>query len=212
MPLNPESLIKAIDPEQFEMIRRRHAIEDPGIAWPKYLNLQKWMSINLRRIRALKLDCGFRKRILDLGCGAGLFLFIAQTLGHDVLGLDIDEVPMFAEMMLLLGLRRVTWRVRPFVKLPPTGKRFDLITAFMICFNGHKSPELWGREEWKSFLDDLQTRLTPRGRICLGFNKEDEGGYYNADLRDFFANRQAEFLPKGLVILPAEPDAPRAIR
>lgn len=200
--LDPESLIGAIDQEKFDDIRRRHVIDDPGDGWPKYFDLPRWMTINLRRVRDLGLDFGFRKRVLDLGCGAGYFLYINKALGHEVLGLDIDENPMFGEMVALLGLSRVVWRIEPFEPLPPLGKKkFDLITAFMICFNGHKSPALWGRKEWTFFLDDLATRLKPGGRICLGFNREENGDYYNADLRDFFAGRGAEILPKGMIIL-----------
>ena len=171
--LDPEHLIKTIDADRFEEIRRRYSIDDPGAAWPKYLNLSKWMTTNLRRVRELELDFGFRKRILDLGCGAGYFLHICQWLGHDVVGLDIDEVPMYGEMTHMFGLNRVIWRVKPFVRLPQFERKFDVVTAFMICFNGHKSPGLWGVSEWRFFLDDLETHLNPGGRICLGFNRED---------------------------------------
>ena len=94
-----------------------------------------------------------------LGCGAGYFAYIAQLLGHDVLGLDIDDVPMFAEITQLLGVRRVIWRIHPFVPLPELGEKFDLITAFLICFNNHKQSELWGVPEWEFFLNDLARDL-----------------------------------------------------
>ena len=91
--LDPERLIKSIDKEIFEAIRQRYASDNLGEGWPKYLNLPLWMTKNLRRVRELRLDWGARQRILDLGCGAGYFLYICQWLGHDVLGLDIDTVP-----------------------------------------------------------------------------------------------------------------------
>ncbi|MBA3543234.1 MAG: class I SAM-dependent methyltransferase [Chthoniobacterales bacterium] len=191
VPLDPESLTKAIEGEELEAIRQRHVIENPGIAWPKYFDLPRWMKTNLQRVRALGLDWGLRKRILDLGCGAGYFLFIAQCLGHEVLGLDIDEVPMFGEMTLMLGIGRVVWQIKPFERLPKLGRKFDLITAFMICFNGHKSPTLWGRAEGEFFLDDLETHLAPHGGICLGFNREDDGSFYSEELREYFADREA---------------------
>ena len=200
LPLTPERLIKPIDVDGLELIRKRHSVDDPGEAWPKYLNLPLWMDKNLRRVRDLGLDAGGRRRVLDLGCGAGYFLYICQQLGHETLGLDIDEVPMFGEMMTLLGLRRVISRVQPFVPLPRFGEEFDLITAFMICFNGHKSPGLWKREEWSFFLDDLATQLSPRGRICLGFNQEEDGSFYSKDLRRFFADRGAEFVGDRVIL------------
>jgi len=70
-PLGPERLVRSIDRDGFEAIRCRHAIDDPGEAWPKYLDLPLWMARNLRRVRQLGLDSGRRQRILDLGCGAG---------------------------------------------------------------------------------------------------------------------------------------------
>src|SRR5689334_5086281 len=159
--LDPEGLISAIDSSQFEALRQRHLARDPGNGWLKYLNLRKWMAVNLRRVRELGLDNGLRKRILDLGCGAGYFLFISQCLGHDVMGLDLDESAFFTDMIVMLGLSRVIWQLRPFVRLPKLEHKFDLVTAFMICFNGHKSPALWGTKEWKFLLDDLDQHLTP---------------------------------------------------
>ena len=205
LPLDPERLINSIDAGRFEAIRRRHAIDSPGAAWPKYLNLPVWMTKNLRRVQELGLDRGVRRRILDLGCGAGYFLYICQWLGHDALGLDIDEVSMFGEMVALLGLTRILSRISPFCRLPRLGQKFDLITAFMICFNGHKSSALWAREEWSFFLDDLTTHLAPGGRICLGFNQEENGEFYSSDLRRFFAGRGAEFSRNLVILSPPRP-------
>lgn len=190
--LDAERFVKTIDAEQFKTISQRYATEPRGDGWPKYLNLSKWMRLNIRRVRELDLDFGFRKRILDIGCGAGYFLYICKSLGHDVVGLDIDEVPMFAEMTRMLRLQRIIWRIEPYQVLPDLGRKFDLITAFMICFNGHRSPALWGRAEWTFFLDDLETRLVPGGRIHLWFNCEEDGNFFSEQLRRFFAERGAQ--------------------
>ncbi len=200
--LDPEKLIQTIDQQGLATIRARHAVDHPGDAWPKYLDLTKWMDKNILRVRDLELDFGFRKRVLDLGCGAGYFLYISKLLGHDVVGLDIDEVPMYGEMFEILGLERVIARVEPFAPLPPFGHKFDLITAFMICFNGHKSAGLWGPQEWTYFLEDLESRLRPNGRICLGFNREEDGSYYNEELREFFAERGAEMEGERVTLTP----------
>lgn len=61
----------------------------------------------------------------------------------------------------------------------------------MICFNGHKCADLWGREERQFFLNDLETQLTDRGRICLGFNPGNDGRYCSDELRDYFKGRGA---------------------
>jgi SAM-dependent methyltransferase len=140
--LETESIIGTIDPAGFEQIRQRYAVENPGEHWEKYLDLDCWIEINIRRIREVELDLARPKRILDLGCGAGYFLFIGQLLGHTGTGLDMENVTMFGEIARLLSVRRVVWRIHAFTPLPDLGGKFDLITAFMICFNNHKQPKL----------------------------------------------------------------------
>ncbi len=190
--LEANAIIGTIDREKFEQIYERYAVDDPGEDWPKYLDLPRWININIRRIRDVELDFVPRKRVLDLGCGAGYFAYIAQLLGHEVVGLDLDDLPMFGESTQMLGVRRVIWRVQPFVPLPDLGDKFDLVTAFMICFNNHKMPDLWGVPEWEYFLDDLVRHLSPRGRVWLEFNMEWDGTFYSRQLRKLFQSRGAK--------------------
>jgi len=190
--LDAEKIIESIDGAQFQAIHDRYTPDGQRGGWRKYLDLDRWIDINLRRVRDLELDWGGQKSILDLGAGAGFFLYICDRLGHRTLGLDTGDVPMFGEMFHALGLNRVISRVKAFQPLPPFDRRkFDLITAFMICFNGHKSPALWGPKEWAFFLDDLETRLNPGGRIRLGFNRERDDNFYTEELRQFFLDRGA---------------------
>ena len=190
-PLETKRVIETIDPAAFEQIRRRYAVENPGEHWPKYLDLDRWISINIRRIREIELDLARRRHILDLGCGAGYFLYIAQLLGHSGIGLDVDFVPMFSDVTRLLGVRRVIQRIRAFDPLPELGAKFDLVTAFMICFNNHKQANLWGVAEWDFFLDDLGRHLAPRGRVWLELNREYDGTFYTPELKTFFQRRGA---------------------
>jgi SAM-dependent methyltransferase len=189
--LNAKRVIETIDPVGFQQIRKRYAIANPGADWPKYLDLDRWIRINIRRIRQLELDLARPKRILDLGCGAGYFLYIAQLLGHSGLGLDMDRLAMFREITRLLGVRRVVRRIEAFQPLPDFGQKFDLITAFMICFNNHKMPGLWKVPEWEFFLDDLAKHLTPRSRVWLELNQEYDGTFYTPELKELFERRGA---------------------
>jgi SAM-dependent methyltransferase len=189
--LDAKRVIGTIDPAGFDQIRQRYAVANPGADWPKYLDLERWIGINIRRIRALELDLSRPKRILDLGCGAGYFLYIAQLLGHSGLGLDIDRVSMFREVTRLLSVHRVVQRIDAFRPLPDLGQKFNLITAFMICFNDHKMPGLWQVPEWEFFLDDLAKHLTPRGRVWLELNQEYDGTFYTPELKKFFQKRGA---------------------
>jgi SAM-dependent methyltransferase len=190
-PLSKKRVIETIDPVAFAQIRKRYAVADPGADWPKYLDLDRWIGINIRRIRQIELDLARPKRILDLGCGAGYFLYIAQLLGHSGVGLDMDRLSMFREVTRLLGVRRVVQRIEAFRPLPDFGQKFDLITAFMICFNNHKMPDLWKVPEWEFFLDDLAKHLTPRGRVWLELNQEYDGTFYTPELKDYFQKRGA---------------------
>ena len=190
--LDTKRIIETIDPVGFEDIRQRYAVANPGADWPKYLDLNRWIEINIRRIGELELDLTRPKRILDLGCGAGYFLYIAQLLGHSGVGLDIDLLPMFREITSLLGVQRVVQRIEAFRPLPDLGKKFDLITAFMICFNNHKMPGLWKVPEWEFFLDDLAKHVTSRGRIWLELNQEYDGTFYTPELKEFFQKRGAK--------------------
>jgi SAM-dependent methyltransferase len=190
-PLETRRVIEKIEPAGFDQIRRRYGVEDPGADWPKYLDLDRWIKVNIRRIRQLELDLARPKQILDLGCGAGYFLYIAQLLGHSGIGLDMDRLPMFREITKLLNVRRVVQRIDAFRPLPDFGQKFDLITAFMICFNNHKMPGLWGVPEWEFFLNDLAKHLTPRGRVWLELNQEYDETFYTPELKKFFQKRGA---------------------
>ncbi len=190
-PLNKKRVIETIDPVRFGQIRKRYAVANPGADWPKYLDLDRWIQINIRRIREIELDLSRPKGILDLGCGAGYFLYIAQLLGHSGLGLDMDRLSMFREITRLLAVRRVVQRIEAFRALPDFGQKFDLITAFMVCFNNHKMPDLWKVPEWEFFLDDLAKHLTPCGRVWLELNEEYDGTFYTPELKEFFQRRGA---------------------
>ena len=109
----------------------------------------------------MELDLSRPKRVFDLGCGTGYFLHICRLLGHEILGLDVDELPMFEEITRLLGVPRVISRIQCFTPLPDLRQRFDVVTAFLICFNQHKQHEVWGVPEWDFFLDYLAKYLTP---------------------------------------------------
>jgi len=191
-PLSVDRVIATIDRDRFEQIRKRYWIDHPGDDPPKYLELERWIDINIRRVRDLELDLSSPKRILDLGCGTGYFLHICRLLGHDVLGLDVDELPMFNEIIHLLGMPRVVWRIEQFIPFPDLGQKFDVITGFLICFNRHKQHDVWDVPAWNFFLEDIAKHLTPGGCLWLELNREYNDTYYTPELRDFFESRGAK--------------------
>jgi 2-polyprenyl-3-methyl-5-hydroxy-6-metoxy-1,4-benzoquinol methylase len=187
------AVIKSIDRERFEEIQRKYADPTaPADAPPKYLDLREWIRINVQRVRELELDYSPPSRILDIGCGAGYFLYICKTLGHEVLGLDMDNFPMFRDLTTMLEVPRVIACIQAFQPLPKLDRKFDVVTAHLICFNAHKSDKLWGPTEWDYFLNDIASHLNPGGRVWLELNREYDGSYYSPELETFFRDRGAE--------------------
>jgi SAM-dependent methyltransferase len=192
-PLRVDELLRNVDRDKLNALCQKYRVPGEVKAWPKYTNVEDWISSAVRHVRSLRLDRGPRLKILDIGSGAGYLLFVLKQLGHEVFGLDLDEPPFYGEMFELLALERVIWRIEPFEPLPNVARKFDLITAFAICFNGHGNEKVWGPEEWEFFLDDLNKNyLTPGGRISLALNPEPYGRY-TPELKDFFVSRGAEF-------------------
>ena len=112
---------------------------------------------------------------------------------------------MFPEMTRLLGVRRVVQQIEAFRPLPDLGPKFDVITAHMICFNGHKSDELWKIPEWEFFLDDLAKHLTPGGRVWLELNREYDDSFYTPELKEYFEKRGAEIHEQRVLFNPLLP-------
>jgi SAM-dependent methyltransferase len=193
-PIDPQEIIKEIDSAGFAKVRDKFSVPGERTHWPKYLDADRWLRLNIRRAQELRLTARPRPvRILDLGSGAGWFLLVARHLGHSGAGLDIPEPPMYGELFELFGLKRMVWEIKAYEPLPDFGERFDMVTAFSICFNGHKRSDLWTPKEWAFCLDDLQKRfLMPGGEIFLGMNPEEDGSFYTPALKQFFIERGAQ--------------------
>lgn len=188
-PLTVDALLQSVDRAKLNQICEKYHVPGEVKAWPKYTNYEHWLGRAVDHVRELRLDRDPKLSILDIGSGAGYFVFVLKQLGHQVFGLDLPDPEFYGELFGLLGLERVVWRIEAFELLPEVSRRFDLVTAFAICFNGHGSGKVWDRKEWEFFLNDLQSRyLNPGGRIFLALNPE-EYGHYTPELRDFFAER-----------------------
>src|SRR5438445_4765633 len=185
LPLGP--VLAGLDQSRLAEIQKLYAGE-------KYADVDQWLRVNRERVQDLKLHRSAPKRVLDLGCGGGFFLFILKKLGHSVLGLDIDQVSLYAELLNIFDVPRVVWRIKAFEALPDLGQKFDWITAFSINFNlDYPTERLWGPTEWDFFLRDLQQRhLVPGGNIFFGLNPTFAGNYYTPELCDFFLRRGAD--------------------
>jgi len=183
-------IVAKIDSERLSSIQQRHSGSDAR--YSKYADVSHWLEINRPRIEKLKLDRSEPREILDLGCGAGFFLFLAKEFGHGCLGLDVGDYSLSNELIELFGVDRLTWRIRAFEPLPDFGRTFDLITAFSAAFNRNADETRgWTPDEWEFFLNDLDRHLVPGGHILLEINSGKDGRYFLPEIREFFLKRGA---------------------
>ena len=184
LPFGP--VLANVDQERLAKINMRYAGQ-------KYADVDHWLRVNRERVQDLKLHRVPPKRVLDLGCGGGFFLFILKRFNHSVLGLDIDESPLFHELLEAFAVPRIVFRIEPFQPLPKFDRQFDWITALSIGFDRHRETKSrWGPPEWDFLLRDLNSRLAPGGKIYLTVNPLPNGEYMTPELRDFFSSRGAD--------------------
>jgi SAM-dependent methyltransferase len=189
----------ALDQAQFQEVIAKHSTE--GYDSYKYFDKQLWLRSKMMRVIELGLDKSAPSSVLDLGCGAGYFLYCCKYLGHNVHGIDLPDYEFYRDMIALFGLSRTGFRIDAFKSLPTLNKRFDVITAHQICFNGHKTEGLWGTDEWDFFLSDLdENYLNPGGTIALEFNEEPSIGFYTSEVRKYFESQSARIF-RGRVII-----------
>lgn len=151
----------------------------PGLGAGKFLDLNVWFREALFRYSLIGVDrMGPGLRVLDIGAGTAYFLVVCRHFGHEVLGLDLDDEPLYNECFDFFGLPRVIHRIEPLERLPDSLGRADLITAFMTNFNELPDGSPWGVEPWRFFLDDLCDHLNDRGRFVIKFNQNSRTGEY----------------------------------
>jgi len=196
LPFGP--VLDGLDQNRLAEIQKRYAGE-------KYADVDQWLRVNRERVQDLKLHRSSPQRVLDLGCGGGFFLFILKRIGYSVLGLDVDESPLFKELLEVFDVPRTVFRIQPFEPLPDLHQQFDWITAFSIGFDRYRATNSrWGPDEWDFLLRDLELRLVPGGKIYLTLNPLPNGDYLTPELRQFFSNRGADiereriFFPRGV--------------
>lgn len=116
----------------------------------------------------LAVDCWYRflpaqpSRVLDYGCGNGAFMARAAALGHDVVGVDLDETALSQARQRGLKVRHVT---------EVSGKgfdaQFDMITANHVIEHVPDPVDL---------LIRLHRWLKPGGKIYLECPNADAAG------------------------------------
>jgi len=189
-PVNARRILATINCAEFAKLRERHPRRPVSLRINRFEDASYWVGINVERAQDLWLDRTPPLRILDVGCGAGYFLYVCRFFGHQAVGLDVHNDPLFCATTELLNVRSVISRVDRRVPLPDLGTRFDLVTAHRVCFHrirhAHKTePSEWTPHDWEFFINDIRTRfLEPDGRLLLDFNPRAGGhSFFTTQLR-----------------------------
>lgn len=172
---------KSADLEAIAALRKelRATLDRDRVSAAKYANHRLWFWRNAHRAARLGLHTEPPLRILDIGTGPGYFLAIAKALGHECVGVELPEgllspleQEVYARLLDSLRCRTavVRYLIEPFKPLPEKFSGFDVITAFMVCFNGHRTKAEWGLNEWKFFIENAQACLRPGGILFLLLN------------------------------------------
>jgi len=209
-PVSVSSILSTIDQEALDDLRQKYPRHPDSPKINQFEDARYWVRINLKRVQDLWLDRSRPIRILDLGCGSGFFLYICKLFHHEIVGLDRDTNPLFRGTTELLGVPRVPSDIHPCLPLPDLGEKFDLVTAYRICFQrmekqGKGVWKEWGPKEWTFFLNDIRSRfLKPDGRILLDFNPRTDGTYFDEPVRESFRDQRARFF-RSTVLFAADP-------
>jgi SAM-dependent methyltransferase len=116
-PVNARRILATVDREKMSRLREQYPYGANSPRINRFEDADYWVAVNVERAQDLWLDRAPPLRILDLGCGAGFFLYVARLFGHDAIGLDTDHEPLFRATTELLNVRRVIARIEPFVPL-----------------------------------------------------------------------------------------------
>jgi SAM-dependent methyltransferase len=148
----------------------------PGAEAAKYLVLETWLREAIFRYLISFEGIDSPGRVVDLGSGTGYFLWVCREHGHEVLGIDLFNEPLYAACFEFFALPRIECRIEPQQKLHDFGGQVRVVTAFMACFDSLPDGRPWDVPAWQFFLDDMRERLVEGGRVVVKFNADAESG------------------------------------
>ena len=211
-PVSARRILATIDRTELERLRECYPYRPNARKINAYEDAKYWIGVNVKRGQDLWLDRSPPLQILDLGCGAGYFLYLCRLLGHEGLGFDQDEEPFFRGTTEFFKVRRVIGRIEPQMPLPDLGRKFDLVTGHRVCFHRLARTENgewleWTPDDWEFFIKDIRTRfLKPKGRLLLEFNRRQDGSsFFTDELRAFFESQGARIF-RWKALLAANPN------
>ena len=117
------------------------------------------------------------QRVLDIGSGPGWFVWLLRMMGHEAHGMEplsCDPSMTKVNMTQLLHIRPVDHRIQPLTRMPPPTCKYDVISAFLLCFDqtcGGLEPTKehgWSTTDWQFWLTDVMCHfLAPGGSALL---------------------------------------------
>ena len=117
--------------------------------WHRWQRVKKWVGKNTKE----------QRRILDIGCGHGMFLFWAKKAGWDHLGIDYPSLAT-CHAKEKFGFKIIESDIESFFKNPSDEiGQFDLITLWHVL--EHTSDPI-------SFLSKIPKLLKPSGKLLIG--------------------------------------------
>ncbi|MCB9964007.1 MAG: hypothetical protein H6857_03595 [Rhodospirillales bacterium] len=201
--LPTQHLIASLDQEEFRKLLKYK--DDTGHPqYKKYFNAPYWLRLNIKRALSLGLNRSTPLNILDIGSGFGYFPYVAHFYGHQVKAIDLPGDVLFKRASEFLHVNRYDYAIAPMTPFRDFEEKFDLITAFQVCFNGHIEGEIWHAQEWDFFLSDLfRNHITPGGRVYLEFNWSPYvSGWMPAEVKTLFRKKyRARFQGESRVTL-----------
>ena len=212
-PVSAQRILATIDQAELERLRTHYPYRPNARRINAYEDAAYWVGVNIKHIQDLWLDRAPPLEILDLGCGAGYFLYLCRLFGHEGVGLDTDDDAFWGGTTQLLGVRRIIARIDPQTPLPDLGKKFDLVTGHRVCFHWitrdqHKE---WTPADWEFFIHDIRTRfLKPHGRLLLEINpRQDGSSFFAPELRALFESQGARILRRKALFAADPNECPR---
>jgi hypothetical protein len=189
------TLLRKIYSPKFNEIVTTYKDFDPYPGYSKYLNVKPWLLDNIWRVYLLGLNAKkHKKNILDIGTGNGYFPYVCKFYGHTVRTIDVPHNPIFNALIEYLEIPRKDYAVKAYESIPAFDIKFDVVTGFHTYFNGHRTQNVWGPNEWDFFLTDLKNNLCNIGAEAFFIlNKEHEtNSCYTPELLAYFKEKGAE--------------------
>jgi SAM-dependent methyltransferase len=178
-PVSSRRILATIDRAELEKLRQHYPYRPNARRINAYEDAAYWIGVNVKHLQDLWLDRAPPLEILDLGCGAGYFLYLCRLFGHEGLGLDTDDEPFFRGTTKLLGVRREIARIKPernssslpdiasvFTESPATkracGRSGQLpIGNFSSMISGHGFSRRMGASCWNLIHDRTALHFSP---------------------------------------------------